>query len=43
MWDAIEHGDVEERKDRMALTAIYQAISKDVLLMLVEKGSAKAV
>ena len=23
MWDAIKHGDVEERKDRMALTLLF--------------------
>ena len=42
MWEAIEHGDVEERKDRMALAAIYQIVLEDVLLMLVEKDSANA-
>ena len=34
VWDAVEHGDVEEHKNRMALDAIYQAIPEDVLLML---------
>ena len=42
VWDAIEHGDVKERKDRMTLTALYQAVSEDVLLMLAKKVSAKA-
>ncbi|XP_022930088.1 uncharacterized protein LOC111436574 [Cucurbita moschata] len=42
VWDVVEHGDVEAHKDRMALSAIYQAIPKDVLLMLAEKDSAKA-
>ena len=37
MWDSIEHRDVEERKDRMTLAAIYQAVLEDVLLMLSEK------
>ena len=42
MWDVIEHGDVEECKDRMTLATINQAVSKDVLLMLVERDSTKA-
>ena len=42
VWDALEHGDVEECKDTMALAAIYQAVPKDVLLMLAEKDSTKA-
>ena len=41
MSDVIEHGNIEEHKDRMALAAIYQAELEDVLLMLVEKNSAK--
>ena len=41
VWDAVEHGDVEEHKDRMTLAAIYQAVSEDVLLILVEKDSTK--
>ena len=41
MWEAIEHGDFEERKDRMALASIYQVVPEDVLLMLAEKNSAK--
>ena len=41
VWDAIEHGDIEEYKDRMALAAIYQAVPQDVLLMLVDKDKAK--
>ena len=43
IWDSIEHDDIEERKDRMALTAIYQAVLEDILLMLAEKNSTKAV
>ena len=42
VWDVIEQCDIEECKDRMALAAIYQVIPKDILLMLVEKDSAKA-
>ena len=39
-WDAIEHGEnVEERKDKMTLIAIYQAVPKDVHLILAEKDS----
>ena len=41
VWDAIEHGHVEEHKDKMTLTAIYQAVLEDVLLMLAEKDSTK--
>jgi len=41
VWDAIKHGDVEERKDRMTLAAIFQAILKDVLVLLAEKDSIK--
>ena len=38
MLDTIEHGDdVEKRKDRMTLAAIYQAVSKDTLLKLAKK------
>ena len=42
VWDAIENGDVEERKDRIALVAIYQAVSEDFLLMLAENDLANA-
>ena len=41
VWDTVEHGDVEERKDKMFLVDIYQTISEDLLLILVEKDSAK--
>ncbi|XP_022945941.1 uncharacterized protein LOC111450032 [Cucurbita moschata] len=41
MWNTIDHGDVEEHKDRMAHAAIYQAVPEDVLLMLEEKDSTK--
>ena len=41
VWDAFEHGDVEECKDRMTLAPIYQAVLEDILLMLAEKGLAK--
>ena len=43
VWDVIKHGDVEERKDVMTLAAIYQAVPKDILLMLAEKDSTKVV
>ncbi|XP_047333249.1 uncharacterized protein LOC124936767 [Impatiens glandulifera] len=33
--------DVDKRMDRMTLTAIYQALLEDVLLMVAEKDSAK--
>ncbi|XP_047306189.1 uncharacterized protein LOC124909563 [Impatiens glandulifera] len=33
--------EVDEQKDRMALAAIYQALPKDVLLMVAEKDSSK--
>ena len=34
--------DVEKHKERMTLTAIYQVVPKDVLIMLAEKDSTKA-
>ena len=44
VWDAIKHNDdVEDRKDKMTLATINQVVSEDILLMLVEKDSAKAV
>nr|GEW92800.1 hypothetical protein [Tanacetum cinerariifolium] len=41
VWDATQCEGVEDRQDRMALAAIYQAIPKDVLLMLADKDTAK--
>ena len=41
VWDAVQNPEVDERKDRMALAAIYQAIPEDVLLMLAEKDTTK--
>ena len=41
VWDAVQNEDVDERKDRMALAAIYQAIPEDVLLLLAEKDTDK--
>lgn len=35
------NGDVDDRRDRMALAAIYQSVQEDVLLTLAEKDSAK--
>ncbi|KAJ0975708.1 hypothetical protein J5N97_017673 [Dioscorea zingiberensis] len=44
-WEAVEPKDastrVEEKKDQMAVAAIYQAVPEDVLLMLAEKETAK--
>ena len=38
----MEHGDdVDERKDRMTLAAIYQVVLEDIFLMLAEKDSSK--
>ena len=43
VWDVIELGDdIGERKDRMTLAVIYQAVLEDVLLMLAEKDLTKA-
>lgn len=41
VWDVIKNVETDERKDRMALTAIYQAILEDVLLMLAKKDTSK--
>ena len=41
VWEAVILDEVDERKDRMALAAIYQAHPEDVLLMVAEKDSAK--
>ena len=41
VWDAVQNEEVDERKDRMALAAIYQVIPEDVLLMLAEKDTTK--
>lgn len=45
VWEAIEPKDpevaVEEKKDKMALAAIYQGIPEDMLLSLAEKKTAK--
>nr|GEV16002.1 hypothetical protein [Tanacetum cinerariifolium] len=41
VWDATQCEGVEERQDRIALAAIYQAIPEDVLLMLSDKDTAK--
>lgn len=45
IWEAVEQsnpkGAVETRTDKMALSAIYQGISEDVLLSIAEKKSAK--
>ena len=44
VWHVIEHDDdVEESKNLMTLTAIYQAVLEDVLLILAEKNSSKNV
>ena len=41
VWNAIEHDEVDEQTDRLALAAIYQGVSEDLLLTLAEKDSAK--
>lgn len=45
IWEAIEPADpktkVEEKKDKVALAAIYQAIPEDILLSVADKTSAK--
>ncbi|XP_047331197.1 uncharacterized protein LOC124934729 [Impatiens glandulifera] len=41
VWEAVMFEDVDERMDRMALAAIYQALPEDVLLLVAEKDSAK--
>lgn len=45
VWDAVEPSDpketLEERKDKMAMAAIYQGIPEEMLLSLAEKKSAK--
>ncbi|KAL8098264.1 hypothetical protein AgCh_031141 [Apium graveolens] len=45
IWDAIEpmdpKGDVDEKVDRVALAAVYQAILEDILLVVAEKTTAK--
>ena len=42
VWEAIESLEtVDNRKDKMALTAIYQSIGEDMLLQLGSKKTAK--
>lgn len=45
IWEASETIDpkskVDEKKDKVALASIYQAIPKDVLLSLADKKGAK--
>lgn len=46
VWEAIERKDpkvttVEERKDKIALAAVYQGIPGDLLLSIAEKSTAK--
>ena len=41
VWNAIEHDEVDEQMDRLALAAIYQGVPEDLLLTLAEKDSAK--
>ena len=44
LWNTIKYGNgVEESKDRMNFSVIYQAVLEDVLLMFVEKDSTKIV
>lgn len=46
IWEAVEPADekatVEDKVDKVALPAIYQAIPEDVLLSVTEKKSAKS-
>uniref|UniRef100_A0A0A9DE89 CCHC-type domain-containing protein n=1 Tax=Arundo donax TaxID=35708 RepID=A0A0A9DE89_ARUDO len=42
VWEAIDlEKDIDMRKDQMALAAIYQGIPEEILLLLVEKETAK--
>ena len=45
VWDAVESDDpskvIHEKKDQMALAAIYQSIPEDTLVMIAEKQTAK--
>ena len=45
IWEAVEPKDpeavIEEKKDKLALAAIYQCIPDDMLLTIVEKTTAK--
>lgn len=45
IWEAVEQSDpkaaVEEKMDKIAMAAIFQAISEDILLSLAEKKTAK--
>ncbi|CAH9098259.1 unnamed protein product [Cuscuta epithymum] len=45
VWDAIEPADpkaeIEDRKDKMAMAAIYQGIPEEMLLSLAEKKTAR--
>lgn len=41
LWEAIDSKDVDERKDQMALAAIYHGIPEETLLLIAEKETAK--
>lgn len=41
VWDVVEIARVEVPKDRMALTAVYQAILEGILLMLSKNDTTK--
>lgn len=45
IWEAIEPADpktkTKDKKDKVALVAIYQVIQEDILLFVAEKKSAK--
>lgn len=47
IWEAVEPADekttVEDKVDRVALAAIYQAIPEDILLSVADKKTAKGV
>ncbi|XP_047308408.1 uncharacterized protein LOC124911915 [Impatiens glandulifera] len=41
VWEAVMLNEVDERKDRMALSVIYQALPDEILLMVAEKDFVK--
>ncbi|XP_020254172.1 uncharacterized protein LOC109831249 [Asparagus officinalis] len=44
VWDAVEaEGRVDNRRDKIALAAIYQGVNDEILLLLAEKTMAKDV
>ncbi|XP_047336321.1 uncharacterized protein LOC124939900 [Impatiens glandulifera] len=41
VWKVVMLDEIDKRNNRMALAVIYQALPKDVLLMVAQKGFAK--